>query len=167
MGNKPHKQVSRARVLVAIKGSSITAETAGRPIKQLVDAAMASDDPLGYVSTFAVAPAEDEDKANAPPPAPAEDEDKANAPPPASPPARERFREVTITLPLDLDGCPGYVPRHVEAGNLPDEQGRALAYLRDGLKHQGTRLANGKPIWHLADVVRYFLEQVDAALSAE
>lgn len=67
----------------------------------------------------------------------------------------------SITFSAPLGELPeGYISRHVEA-QLSPQQARALRRIYEGCVDQGLRLANGRPVRHSADVIRYLLEQVD------
>lgn len=86
------------------------------------------------------------------------EESAAVAPPKAERKASHKIHIVDIGMPIS-EPQPGYQHRHIDL-QLKQEEVDALAGLRSGLINRGLKLADGKPIWTGADVVRWLLQEL-------
>jgi len=72
---------------------------------------------------------------------------------------------VNLDLPITLQSPTGFCRKHVQV-QLDARQARLFRQIHAALDQQGARLANGRRINHAADVLRWILDQVDAAVSS-
>ncbi len=128
----------------------ITPESAGCSIDELIKRARQTEDPHGYLATYAPAAEQTE---------PAEQILKTESGKP-----KAEIRTVLAELPLghvpidEVRDQRYHITRHVEA-QLSLKQGITLRRLFLALDELGTRLADGKRIIRNADVIRWILEQ--------
>lgn len=154
-----------------VRRLGITAESAGCQLDELIRQARDQDDPLGYLAIHApigdaAAGVSEETAADESPAEVSKQDEKPIAetpkPPSLDPPAPDPQSIVSISVPLSTAGKRGcYISKHVEI-RMTHEQGVTLRRLHLALDTEGARLANGRRVIHLADAVKWLLEQIES-----
>jgi len=145
----------------------ITTKSAGGSIEELLREARENEDPLGYLAIHAPSgdvPSSQTVVDETPEADESEPIGDVSAPIPESsvvePPV---IRDVSLTVPLcdaSFDRC--YISTHTEV-RLSREQGITLRRLHFALDATGARLSNNRRVIHLADAIKWMIEQVGNA----
>lgn len=145
-----------------VRRLGITAESAGCQLDELIRQARDQDDPLGYLAIHApIGDAAEETSADESPPEVSKQDEKPIVDTP-EPPVPDPQSIVSISVPLSTAGKRGgYISKHVEI-RMTHEQGVTLRRLHLALDTEGARLANGRRVIHLADAVKWLLEQIES-----
>lgn len=145
------------------KHLGITAKSAGKPLKQLLEDAEANDDPKAFLELYApVGAAEQIQKETPDPPA------EKKIAKPSSPTVK--CKDISVTMPCVVSIPNGvYTPdaMHLDVHLRKQATARAFKRVWMALLQQHAKLSNGRPVYSAANVVEWLVEQIAEEMETE